>query len=114
MERGYADDGWPVRAFYVAARLTQVRLVTARAPGARVRGTPGRLKSYNLADFGRLPQCTNAGRRARRAASGKPAAVAQARTKSIPAQYQCSTSEMPAPSSTARGAMLHDHHGTPV
>jgi hypothetical protein len=32
----------------------RVRLMTAR----EARGAVGRLKSYNLADFGRLPQCT--------------------------------------------------------
>jgi hypothetical protein len=32
----------------------RVRLMAAR----EARGAAGRLKSYNLADFGRLPQCT--------------------------------------------------------
>lgn len=36
-----------------------------RAFGTRVGPPPGRLKSYNLADFDRLPQCTKPGRRVR-------------------------------------------------
>jgi hypothetical protein len=84
--------------------------------GAKRIAALARLKSYNLADFGRLPQCTNRARQALSASPGPASApisgtfapdIAFRATRPAGAQIGCLREE-------PGGTRLHRQNGKPI
>ncbi|QCU53519.1 hypothetical protein FFM54_30195 [Burkholderia pseudomallei] len=74
---GGGDQNWRA-AGSALSRNGFMRLTGTACGGARQKRRRERLKSYNLADFGRLSQCTNPARPARQRPPRRPHASRQA------------------------------------